>query len=111
MMKKKTSRMITCSKCGKEFEQKENSGKVALIAGSLMGDECIETYYFCQTCGVYTVEVYWDMFSGEEKASVSGPISKEEGDAKVKLIKQCSRPWDKKCRCPAHLIYFEGSLD
>lgn len=76
-----------------------------------MGDECVETYYFCQSCGVYTVEVYWDMFSGEETASVSGPVSKEEGDAKVKLIRQCSRPWDKKCRCPAHLTYFEGSLD
>jgi hypothetical protein len=29
----------------------------------------------------------------------------------VELIKQCSEPWNKKCRCKAHQSYFQGSLD
>jgi hypothetical protein len=103
--------MISCSKCKREFKKEGESRMVASISGSIMGDECIESYFFCQHCGVYTLEIYWDMFLGEETSSVHGPISKEEGDAKVELIRQCSRPWDKKCRCPAHLAYFGGSLD
>jgi hypothetical protein len=27
------------------------------------------------------------------------------------LIRQCSQPWNKKCRCKAHQSYFEGWLD
>lgn len=103
--------MIRCSQCGKEFGQQGETGRVASISGSIMGDECIESYYFCHGCGVYTVEVYFDRFSGEESASVYGPMAKEVGDAKVELIKQCAEPWDKKCRCQAHQSYFEGSLD
>jgi hypothetical protein len=77
-----------------------------------MGDECIETYYYCDCCGVYTVEVFWDMFlSDREIVSFLGPMEKSEGDEKVALIKECSEPWNKKCRCPAHLAYFAGSLD
>ena len=84
---------------------------ITSISGSIQGDECIESYYYCHHCEVYTVEVYWDMFSGDERVSVGGPVSKAEGDAKVELIRQCSRPWDKKCRCRAHLEYFGESLD
>jgi hypothetical protein len=103
--------MIQCSQCKRELQQEGKNKPVASISGSIMGDECIESYYFCDHCGVYTVEIYWDMFLSEEKVSVQGPISKAEGDAKVELIRKCARPWDKKCRCPAHLAYFEGSLD
>jgi len=102
---------MNCVQCKKEFQKEGESKMVASIAGSILGDECIESYFFCKDCGVYTVEVYWDMFSGDESSSIQGPISKEEGDEKVGLIRKCSRPWDKKCRCKAHREYFGDSLD
>jgi len=98
--------MIQCSKCQGELGKTEHA---ASISGSILGDECIDSYYFCNQCGVYTVEIYWDMFSGGESESASGPISKTEGDTAVGLIRQCSTPWEKKCRCSAHLSYFENS--
>ncbi len=73
-----------------------------------MGDEYVESYYFCSSCGVYTVEIYHDRFLGENESFTRGPVSKSAGDAKVALIRQCSEPWDKKCRCNAHKTYFEG---
>jgi hypothetical protein len=103
--------MICCRVCGKEFRPGENSGHVASISGSIMGDECIESYYFCEECQVYTVEVYFDYFSGEEVSNVYGPIDKNTGDEKIALINRCPEPWNKKCRCSAHLEYFQGTLD
>jgi hypothetical protein len=103
--------MIRCSRCGKDFDLQEVDKPVASISGSIMGDEYIESYYFCSQCGVYTVEVYHDRFLGDDDIFVRGPIPKQEGDAKVGLIRQCSEPWDKKCRCQAHQSYFDGELD
>jgi hypothetical protein len=103
--------MVKCSQCKREFDPKNTSEWVASISGSIMGDECIETYYYCDRCGVYTKEVFWDFFSGEEAASEQGPIKKEDGDAMVALIKGCAKPWNKKCRCTTHTAYFGGSLD
>jgi len=103
--------MIACSKCGKELEGKEGGDRVASISGSIMGDETIDSFYFCNNCGVYTIEGYHDRFMGDEEVSTRGPLSKEEGDEKVRWIKECSEPWDKKCRCPAHQAYFGGWLD
>ncbi len=57
------------------------------------------------------MEAYWDNFTGVESASVSGPLSKQAGDQAVALIKKCPQPWDKTCRCPAHLEYFHHTLD
>jgi hypothetical protein len=84
---------------------------VASISGSIMGDEHTDSYYLCPVCGFYTVAEHWDNFTGVETTSESGPLSKQDGDERVKLIRQCSEPWDKKCRCPAHLAYFGNSLD
>jgi hypothetical protein len=103
--------MVQCTKCGREFAWKGTDDFVVSMSGSIMGDEYIESYFFCKPCGVYTVEVYHDRFCDEGSASVQGPLSKEDGDAKVALIKQCAEPWDKKCRCPAHMAYFDGQLD
>ena len=64
---------------------------MASISGGIMGDEYIESYYFCKSCGVYTLEVYHDRFLGEEDVSVRGPLPKAQGDAKVELIRQCSQ--------------------
>lgn len=84
---------------------------MASISGGIMGDEYTESYFLCGDCDVYTVEVHHDRFLGEESVFVRGPVSKAEGDAQVELIGQCSEPWNKKCRCPAHRSYFGGSLD
>lgn len=99
--------MIRCSQCQREI----TSDCVASISGSIMGDEYSETYFLCERCGVYTVKVCHDRFLDEESVSLRGPVSKEEGDAKVELINQCSEPWDKKCRCEVHRAYFGDCLD
>lgn len=102
---------IKCSQCGREFNWEKQEGRVASICGSIMGDEYIETYYYCDQCGQYSVEIYHDRFMGEEDISIRGPLSKAEGDEKIELIKKCPEPWDKKCRCDAHKEYFGGWLD
>jgi hypothetical protein len=102
---------MLCAKCGKDIDREEAKGWTASISGGIMGDEYTDSYYFCEDCGVYTVEVYRDSFLGDGEASTRGPLSKVEGDEKVRLIKECPEPWDKKCRCAAHLTYFQGCLD
>jgi len=102
--------MIRCSQCGIELDRQDKN-RTTSISGSIMGDEFTDTYYFCSHCEVYTVEVYHDRFLGEDEVSIRGPVSKSEGDEKVKLIRQCPEPWDKKCRCEAHKSYFQGVLD
>ena len=76
-----------------------------------MGDECTDSYYWCETCGVYTARLYRDVFAGPETANDSEPISKEEGDRRLELIRNCARPQNERCRCAAHLAYFGGWLD
>nr|MDO8083597.1 hypothetical protein [Candidatus Sigynarchaeum springense]MDO8115984.1 hypothetical protein [Candidatus Sigynarchaeota archaeon] len=98
--------MAKCSQCSKEIDK-----PVISIAGSIIGDEYIDSYYFCSACQVYTKEGLHDRFCGEESSSTGGPLTKAEGDAKVKLIKRCPTPWDKRCHCPVHKKYFGPSLD
>jgi hypothetical protein len=100
--------MIGCSQCGKTFDPQ---GSKASISGSVMGDEYIETFFFCDLCQVYTVEIIHDQFVREDYVIIKGPVPKAEGDARVALIRQCPEPWDKKCRCKAHITYFDGALD
>jgi len=76
-----------------------------------MGDEYAESYYLCEICGVYTVVVMYDRFLGEEESSVRGPLTRAEGDKMIALIRRCSEPWDKTCRCEAHREYFGDWLD
>lgn len=103
--------MVQCAKCGREFAAKDSPDRVASMSGCILGDECTETYYFCSQCGVYTVDVYWDLFSGGEEVATRGPVPKTEGDAKVVLIRQCPEPWDKNCRCQAHRVYWDEPPD
>ena len=84
---------------------------MASISGGIMGDEYTDSYFFCTNCNVYTVEVYYDRFLGEGESSLKGPISKDEGDKYVRLIAECSEPWNKNCRCAAHRSYFNDTLD
>lgn len=81
------------------------------MSGSIMGDEHTDVYFLCPVCGVYSVAQWWDNFTGEETVSLSGPLSRQAGDEQVALIRQCPRPWDKKCRCDAHRAYFRNALD
>jgi hypothetical protein len=103
--------IINCQQCGKSLCTEGELEPVASISGGIMGDEYTDSYFFCRDCNVYTVEAYCDRFLGEEESSFRGPISKEEGDKYVRLIAECSEPWDKKCRCAAHRSYFSDSLD
>jgi hypothetical protein len=81
---------------------------LAFICGQIFGDEYIESYYLCTACNVYTVEIYHDRFLGESEATVSGPVTRERGDALISIIRACPDPSDKKCACEAHKRYFEG---
>jgi hypothetical protein len=99
--------MVTCTKCGKEFDWR-GPERVAGMAAEVMGDEYIETWFFCADCGVYTEEIYHDRFLGEDSAHVSGPIEKQRGDELVELIRQCATPMNKKCDCAAHKAYFRS---
>ena len=101
--------MVTCAKCGGELDPETT--RAASMSGGIMGDEYTHCYFLCPDCDVYTVLNFHDPFLGEETVSSGGPVSRAEGDAKVELIKRCTRPWDKKCRCDAHVEYFEGWLD
>jgi len=101
--------VIPCVKCGKE--PAPGTRFVASISGCMMGDEWSESWLFCPECNLYSVEIFCEPFLGEETVSVRGPVPREAGDAQIALIAQCSRPWDKKCRCQAHLAYFDGQLD
>ena len=103
--------MIKCLKCGKVLEANGENKREAIISGSIMGDEYIESYIFCDDCQVYTVEIFRDSFSGPEQTFMKGPLSKEEGNKQVSIIKRCKTPWNKKCRCEAHKEYFRGMLD
>jgi hypothetical protein len=81
------------------------------MSGSIMGDEHTDSYFLCPDCGMYTRVSWWDNFTGIETVNGSGPFSKEEGESQVALIGRCTEPWNKRCRCPAHVEYFRGALD
>ncbi|MCU0410984.1 MAG: hypothetical protein MUF82_00425 [Bacteroidetes bacterium] len=100
---------MECISCRHPFGDQKPA---ASISGSIMGDENTDCLYLCPVCATYTIVSWYDNFTGgDETMSVSGPKSKEEGDRLVALIKRCDNPWDKKCRCAAHVEYFRGQLD
>ena len=99
---------MQCIQCKQPFLDKD---RAASISGSIMGDVHTDAWFLCPVCGVYTIVSWWDNFTGVETESLSGPESRLEGDERVGLIRQCSEPWDKKCRCEAHRRYFNDTLD
>jgi hypothetical protein len=102
---------VSCQSCGATPDSPEVFARVASISGSIMGNEHIESLYYCRRCGCYTLERYIDYFDGRESSSIEGPISQEKGDLMVAIISRCKTPYEKRCRCSAHLEYFGGSLD
>lgn len=99
---------MNCIQCKRPFLSEE---RITSISGSIMGDEYTDSYFLCPVCRVYTIATWRDNFTGEETVSLSGPVTLQKGDESVQLIKQCSQPWDKKCRCEAHRKYFNNALD
>ncbi len=103
--------MPVCLKCKCEFRTGDGGDCVASITGGIMGDEYTDTYFLCPTCDLYTVEIWREPFLNEDRISFRGPVSREDGDPTVALIRQCPQPWDKTCRCEAHTQYFGEMLD
>ena len=103
--------MVRCLQCGAELPPTKEGAPAASISGGIMGDEYTESYFLCEGCGVYTVEVCYEPFLGDAEVKLRGPVPREKGDAAVRLISRCSEPWNKKCRCQAHVRYFDGRLD
>ncbi len=99
--------MPLCTLCHKDLEGQPE----ASICGGIMGDDYSESWYLCASCGVYTKEIYHDRFCDEPSVWTSGPVAKADGDAQVALIRRCPSTWDKHCRCPSHMTYFDGRLD
>ena len=102
---------VQCARCGVVISSEVGGERLASISGSIFGDECTETWYYCAQCDVYTVEIYWDTFLGEDSASTRGPIPRADEDEQIALIRECTTPWLKTCRCPAHRAYFGNVLD
>jgi len=91
---------MECTKCKRDLGglgQRE-----AFIACEVMGDEYIYSYWHCDECNVYSVEVYHDHFSGEDSIMTQGPIEAKVGAESIKLIRTCKKPSNKRCDCPAH---------
>lgn len=74
----------------------------------VLGDEYIYSYWWCARCGCYTVEAYHDRFMGESEIGFLPPISKEEGDRAVAIIRACPTPHDKFCECASHRAMYRG---
>lgn len=91
---------ISCANCGADLGPV--SKRAAFISLFVMGDERIDSWFWCAPCGVWTVEEYDDRFMGETTVSVRGPVPKEEGDRIVALIRKCPAPGDKWCECETH---------
>ena len=102
---------IPCSQCGRALTTGPDGTTVASISGGVMGDEYIESWYFCDTCKVWTVEIYHDRFCGEDSISYRGPVPEAAGRQQVAIIRRCDEPWSKRCRCDAHHEYFGDWLD
>ena len=86
---------IDCITC------KRPLSRAAFISVLVMGDEYIHSFFLCEACNQYTVELYHDHFMGDDSVSTHRK-SREEGDRLVKLIETCSTPEEKFCKCPAH---------
>ncbi len=71
--------MVMCAVCKREFDRLGQDRPAAAIAVEVAGDEYIESFFFCATCGVYTQETYCDRFLADETVNVSGPIAREKG--------------------------------
>lgn len=91
---------MRCAGCNHEFE--EQAVRQAGIAVFGQGDEYIYSYFRCGGCHRYTVRVYCDSFTGDASISFLPPVSREQGERAVAVIRACPDPMNKFCDCPAH---------
>ena len=95
---------MDCSSCGRYVgELGDQKASIAVLKG---GDEHIYSYFSCDECGAYTVEVYHDFFiTGESTILLLPPLSNEEGNGILELIGRCPDRDDKSCDCEAHKFH------
>ena len=93
------STAIRCQQCHRPFQRDA-------WAGTILGENHGDTWFLCPICNLYTIVTTWDTVTAKDNRSVSGPISKAEGDQRLALIRQCLEPTNKQCYCAAHLAYF-----
>lgn len=96
---------MSCQRCGQPV-----SNARAAIAIFVAGDEYIYSYFWCERCELYSVEGYHDRFMGDSEAFFLPPISREEGDRAVALIRACPDPRDKLCDCASHRALYTGRV-
>lgn len=83
---------LRCARCGSAPGPAGPGQRVASVSGSILGDECTETWYYGSGCNACTVEIYRDVLLGENSVSINGPVAREEGDSQIALIRQCATP-------------------
>lgn len=93
---------VACSQCGKALDM---TARAAGISVFQQGDERIDSWFWCVDCGVWTLEEYLDVFIGESRITVRGPIRREAGEKRIGIIQRCPTPFDKWCECEAHREY------
>lgn len=91
---------VPCKQCGAELGPFER--RKAFIALSVMGDEEVRSWYFCEACRCWTIEFLDDKFLGDTTVSVAGPYPEGSCEADVALALTCPQPGDKWCDCAAH---------
>jgi hypothetical protein len=96
---------VNCVRCDQPL-QKARAGISIFVAG----DEYVYSYFWCDACGVYSVEGYHDRFMGDSEVFALPAISREEGDRAVALIGACPVPHDKLCDCASHRALYTGRV-
>lgn len=91
---------MKCLKC--ENDLGDAKTRAAVICMEITGDEHIDSYWQCTSCGFYTKETYHDSFMGSSNVTLHGPIDTEKGDAIIAAIKKCPDPSNKRCKCDSH---------
>ncbi len=91
------TRSVLCAGCGAPLAR-----PAATIALLVMGDEHIESYWFCAACDACTVRVACDHFHGEYEVWTRGPFERARGEDAVRRIAACPDPLEKYCKCPTH---------
>lgn len=103
--------MTRCAACRHPLDDFEKS-LLAVMRGSIMGDEYRECYFRCPACGRFTLTVTRDRFCGEEVTVTDGKLlDAADAERRLAVVARCPEPWNKRCRCEAHREYFGDALD
>ena len=78
---------MKCGKCGGELGP--TSRRRAFISLFAQGDEEILSWYFCEGCRFWTIEVYYDHFMGDSEIRQRGPYPEFDTDQRVGNLANC----------------------